>query len=66
MSPKAFHCLFNLKVFCPFRKSDKVFGILDRCPKCEHYVSFLKEMEEEDEKMMFWIDEMRRFHGEKV
>jgi hypothetical protein len=66
MSPKALHCLFKLKVSCSFVKSDKVFGIMHRCLKCKHYLSFLKEMEEEDEKEMDWIDEMRRFHGEEL
>lgn len=64
MSPKAFLCLFKLKVFCSFVKSDRAFGIMDRCLKCKHYLSFLKEMEEEDEKIMDEIDEMRRFYGE--
>jgi len=64
MNPKPLSCLFTLKVFCSFRRSDKVFGIMDRCLRCKHYLEFLKEMEEEDEKIMDEIDEMRRFHGE--
>ena len=63
MSPKALHCLFKVKVFCSFRKSDKVFGIMDRCLKCEHYLSFLKEMQEEDEKVMHEVDEMEKLHA---
>ena len=61
---KLLSCLFLLDVFCSFRKSEKVFGIMDRCLRCKHYLEFLKEMEEEDKKIMDEIDEMRRFHGE--
>ena len=61
---KVLSCLFLLDVLCSFRTSEKVFGIMDRCLKCEYYLSFLKEMAEEDEKVMDEIDEMRRFHGE--
>ena len=64
MSPKPLSCLFKVKVFCSFRKSDKVFGIMGKCLTCRHYLEFLKEMEEEDEKIMDEIDEMRRFSGE--
>jgi len=64
MSSKRLSCLFLLGVFCSFRKSEKVFGIMDRCLRCKHYLEFLKEMEEEDKKIMDEIDEMRRFHGE--
>ena len=64
MSPKALHCLFLLDVLCSYRKSEKVFGIMDRCLKCKHYLEFLRVMQEEDEKMMDEIDEMRRFYGE--
>ena len=64
MSPKAFHCLFLLDVLCSFRKSEKVFGIMDRCLKCKHYHEFLRMMAEEDKKIMDEIDEMMRFHGE--
>jgi len=66
MSPKPLSCLFKLDVLCSFRWSDKHFGIMNRCLKCCHYASFLIEMAEEDEKIMDEIDEMRRFHGEKV
>ena len=61
---KALSCLFLLDVLCSFRKSEKVFGIMDRCLKCRHYLEFLKVMQEEDEKIMDEIDEMRRFSGE--
>ena len=58
MSPKALQCLFLLDVLCSFRRTEKVFGIMDRCLKCKHYLAFLKEMEEEDEKMMDVIDKI--------
>ena len=61
---KPLSCLFALDVLCSFRKSEKVFGIMDRCLKCLHYLRFLEEMAEEDEKVMDEIDEVRRFSGE--
>jgi len=64
MSPKAFHCLFLLDIFCLYVKTEKFTGIMDRCLKCPHYLSFLREMAEEDEKVMDEIDEMRRLSGE--
>ena len=56
---KLFPCLFLLDVLCSFRKYEKL-GIMDRCLKCEHYKRFLKEMAEEDERVMDEIDEIRR------
>jgi len=63
MSSKLLSCLFLLDVWCSFRKSEK-FTMMDRCLKCKHYERFLREMDEEDEKVMDEIDEMRRFSGE--
>ena len=60
MSPKPLSCLFILDVLCSFRKSEKVFGIMDRCLKCKYYLEFLKVMQEEDEKVMDEIDRWRR------
>ena len=69
MSSKPLSCMFKLKVLCSFRKSEK-FGVMDRCLKCRYYEEFLREMAEEDEKVMDEIDRMyaerkRRFepHG---
>ena len=58
---KSLSCLFLLDVLCSFRKSEKKFGIMDRCLKCEHYKRFLKEMAEEDERVMDEIDRIRKY-----
>ena len=50
-----------LDVLCSFRKSEKVFGIMDRCLKCRHYHAFLREMAEQDEKVMDEIDQIQRY-----
>lgn len=63
MSSKLLSCVFLPDVLCSFRKSEK-FTMMDRCLKCSHYARFLREMAEEDEKVMDEIDEMRRFSGE--
>jgi len=60
MSPKALHCLFLLDVLCSFRKSEKVFGIMNRCLKCKHYFRFLKEMEEEEDEFFERVEAIRR------
>ena len=63
---KILPCLFLLDVkVCSFRKSEKFVGLMDRCLKCPHYLKFLDEMAEEDEKVMDEIDEWRRWipHG---
>ena len=57
---KPLFCLFLLDVLCSFRKSGKVFGVMDRCLKCPHYLRFLDEMAEEDEKVMDEIERMQR------
>jgi hypothetical protein len=66
---KVLSCMFYDDVLCSYRKSEK-FGVMDRCRKCRHYKRFLREMAEEDEKVMAEIDRMyaerkRRFesHG---
>ena len=57
--PKILSCLFLLDVLCSYRKTEK-FGVMDRCLKCRHYMTFLREMDEEDEKVMDEIDRIRR------
>jgi hypothetical protein len=58
-SVKVFKCLFFEDVLCSFRKSEK-FAILDQCFKCPHYSRFIREMDEEDQRVMDEIDEIRR------
>ena len=62
MSPKPLSCLFLLDVLCSFRKSEKIFGIMDRCLKCRHYHEFLRIMAEEDEKEKAEIEELEKLH----
>ena len=64
MSQKPLSCLYLLDELCSYVKSEKSSGVMDRCLKCRHYLRFLREMAEEDEKAMDEIDEMRRFSGE--
>jgi hypothetical protein len=44
---KPLSCLFLLDVLCSYRKTEQ-FAIMVRCLKCEHYVRFMREMDEED------------------
>lgn len=57
-SEKLLSCAFLPDVLCSYRKDEK-FGIMTRCFKCPHYIRFMREMDEEDERMMNEIDEER-------
>jgi len=54
-------CVFFDDVLCSYRKSAKVY-VMNRCFECPHFERFEHEMDEEDEKMMNEIDEIRK-HG---
>jgi hypothetical protein len=55
---KVLSCAFWDNVSCSFRKIEE-FGIMARCLKCPHYLRFVREMDEEDERVMDEIDEVR-------
>lgn len=57
---KVLSCLFLPDILCSYVKSEKV-GLMDRCLKCRHYEWFLREMAEEDDKVMDEIDRMRGY-----
>ena len=57
---KLLSCVFLPDVLCSFRVNEKL-GVMDRCLRCSHYKRFLREMAEEDEKVMSEIDKIRRF-----
>jgi hypothetical protein len=60
---KVLPCLFlGHEVLCSFRKDEKG-AVMDRCLKCSHYLRFMAEMEEEDERVMNEIDEERKELG---
>lgn len=54
-----FSCSFWNDVFCRFKKREG-FGFLHVCFTCDHYARFMREMDEEDERMMNEIDEIHR------
>jgi len=56
---KLLSCVFFKDVLCSFRKSEGS-GIMSRCLNCSHYERFFREMDEEDERVMDEIDELRR------
>lgn len=57
---KLFSCFFLPDVLCSFRKNEN-FGVMGRCQKCLHYKRFLREMAEEDERVMDEIDKIRKY-----
>ena len=59
-SKKILPCVFFPDVLCSFRKSEK-FGIMNRCLKCPHYRRCMREMAEEDERVMDEIDRIRKY-----
>ena len=60
---KVLSCVFLDDVLCSYRKSEK-FTVMGRCLKCRYYERFMREMAEEDAKVMDEIDEIRRLSGE--
>lgn len=54
---KRFSCSFWDDVLCSYKKNEDEFAVLGRCHGCEHYKRFMREMEEEDERIMNEIDE---------
>ena len=58
---KGLRCVFYDNVLCSYRKSLRC-GVMDRCLKCDYYVTFMHEMAEEDDKVMDELDEMHRLH----
>lgn len=53
-------CLFYDDVFCPYSKVRRENRVGSVCLGCEHYERFQREMDEEDERVMDEIDEIRR------
>jgi hypothetical protein len=56
---KLLPCLFSPDIRCSFRKDEK-FKVMSRCFDCRHYRRFMREMDEEDAKVMDEIDEIRK------
>ena len=57
---KELSCLFLPDVLCSFRKNEN-FAVMNRCLKCPHRKRFLREMDEEDERVMDEIDKIRKY-----
>jgi len=53
-------CFFDENVFCPFSKVPKDRRVASVCHSCKHYARFMREMEEEDDRVMDEIDGIRR------
>ena len=56
---KVSSCIFFDDVLCSFRK-DLRFGMMSKCFKCPEYRRFEREMDEEDERVMNEIDNIRK------
>lgn len=57
---ESWFCLFFDDVFCRYSKILKKDRVGSVCSRCEHYARFEREMDEEDERVMDEIDEIRR------
>lgn len=58
---KSLQCSFLLDVLCPHKKY-KGFRVFGKCFKCPHYLKFLREMEDEEQK---FFDEVERVRAGK-
>lgn len=56
---KPLSCPFSDKVLCSYLKYEGS-GIMSRCFKCAHYLRFVREMDDDDERMMEKMDEIHR------
>ena len=54
-------CIFLLNVSCAFRKDADDFRPMERCFSCPHYLRFLREMAEEEEKFFDECDKIRKY-----
>ena len=59
---KSLPCFLWDDVTCRFRKSEKVLMMI-RCWHCQEFKRFLREMGEDDAKMMNDIEKKRGSHG---
>jgi len=57
---KILPCFFLPDVLCSFRKSEKSVP-MDRCFKCKYYRRFMREMDEEEERVWAEIDKIRKY-----
>ena len=55
---KPFECIFLSGIVCSFQKYGKPV-LLARCDHCEHYLRFVREMEEEEDKFFDEVDKIR-------
>lgn len=56
---KPLSCVFWDDVLCSYLKDGR-FTVLGRCLKCRHHERWERMMDEEDERVMNEIDEMRK------
>jgi len=56
---KVLSCLFLPDVLCSYRKTEG-FYVMDRCAKCPHYIRFMADMEEEEERFFEEVERLRR------
>ena len=57
----ALPCIFLFGVLCSFRRDVEDFRPMERCFKCEHYLRFVRELEEEEEKVFEEFDKIRKY-----
>ena len=62
MQTKLLSCIFLTDLLCSFRKTDD-FRPMQRCFSCKHYLRFMREMEEEDARVMSGIDRLHEVRG---
>jgi RNase P subunit RPR2 len=59
---KSFSCVLWADVTCRYRKSETV-TMMVRCWHCQEFKRFLREMDEDDAKMMNDIEKERDLRG---
>lgn len=59
---KLLSCIFDEKVLCSWRKSED-FRPMERCFTCKHYLRFMREMEEEDQRLDDGIEKLHKLRA---
>lgn len=60
VEPRILSCVFRSDVLCSYRKTEGYY-VMDRCMRCRHYEEFMREMEEEDDRVMAEVDFIHKY-----
>ena len=66
MQVKFLSCIFLLGVRCAFRKDADDFRPMEKCFTCCHYLTFVRELEEEEDEFFAFADDVEKYGLEEA